>query len=69
MTKKQSVLNDYMQILKNSGYSTKFRSEILQSGLKDYNQILEDDKSGFKPMYRSKEWCKSARRMDKKKKK
>ena len=67
--KKQSILNDYMQILKNSGYSTKFRSEILQSGLKGYNKILEDDKSGLKPMYRSKEWCKSARRMDKKKKK
>ena len=57
-----------MQILKNSGYSTMFRSEILQSGLKGYNKILEDDKSGFKPIYRSKEWWKSAMRMEKKKK-
>ena len=54
MTKK-SILNDCMQILKNSGYSTKFRSEIFKSDLKGYNKILEDDKNGFKPMYRSKE--------------
>ena len=58
-----------MQILYFFGYSTHFISEILKSGLTSYNKILENDRSGFKPKYRSKEWCKSARRMNKKKKK
>ena len=47
-----------MQILKNSGYSAQFWSEILKGGIKGYNKILEDDRSGHKPMYRSKEWQK-----------
>ena len=52
-----------------NGYNAQFRSEILKGGFKVYNKILEDERSGVKPIYRSKEWCKSARRMDKKKKK
>ena len=41
----------------------------LTGGIKGYNKILEDERSGHKPIYRSKEWRKSARRMDKKRKK
>ena len=57
---KQKILNNYMQVLKNSGYNKEFRSKILKAGLKGYNKILDDDRSGLKPLYRSKEWCKSA---------
>ena len=45
------------------------RREVLDSGLKGYNKILEEHETGSKPMYRSKEWRKSARRMDKQRKK
>ena len=67
--KKQEILSEYMQLLKNSGYSTQFRKEILKSGIKGYNKILEDDKNQIKPIYISKEWEISARRMDRKTKK
>ena len=57
-----------MQTLKNSGYSETFRHEILMSGLNGYNKILEADRLGDKPLYRSKEWRKSSRWMESKRK-
>ena len=62
-------LNKFMQVMKNSGYSESFRAEVLQSGLRGYNKILEADKAGSRPMYRPKDWEVSSRRMDKQKKK
>ena len=54
-SRKQEILSDYMQMLKNSGYSVNFRKEILSSGLNGYNKILEADRSNQKPLYRPKE--------------
>ena len=61
---KQTILNRYMELLKNSGYDEKFRKEILQSGIAGYNKILEADWSGKRPMYRSKAWRQSAQGME-----
>jgi hypothetical protein len=55
--------------LKNSGYSHKFRTEILDSGLKAFEKMVEDDKNGVKPMFRSKEWNQDERNSLKEKKK
>ena len=66
---KQKHLNKYMQMLKNSGYDVKFRSEILESGLAGYRKILTADRSGQRPLYRPTEWCSAARRLDKLRKK
>ena len=60
-------LNNYMQLLKNSGYSQKFRLEILHSGL--YNKILKAERDGIRPVYRPKGWNESARWLDKRRKK
>ena len=68
-SKKQRILTDFMQILKNSGYTQTFRTEVLRSGIKGYNTILEQAKSGVKPIYRTKGWQSSARRMAKQSKK
>ena len=62
---KQKHLTKFMQILKNSGYDTKFRIEVLKSGLSGYNKILDADLSGERPLYRPKHWRTSSRRMDK----
>ena len=59
--RKQEILSDYMQMLKNSGYTVNFLREILSSGLNGYNKILEDDRSNKKPLYRPKEWKRSFR--------
>ena len=66
--RKQEILSDYMQVLKNSGYQNTFRKEILKAGLHGYNKILEADELGKKPLYRAKNWRKSSRWLDSKKK-
>ena len=49
-------LNEFMLKLKNSGYNQKFRMEILDSSLKAFQKMIDDDKNDVKPMYRSREW-------------
>ena len=41
-------------MLKNSGYTVNVRKEILLSGIKGYNKILEADRTKQKPLYRRK---------------
>ena len=49
--------------LKNSGYSEKFRKEILNSALNAFEKMLADDKAGVKPLYRSRTWnCEERKR-------
>ena len=55
--------------LKNSGYNVKFRKEILDSALKAYEKMKEDDKNNVKPMYRSRDWNHEERQLSKAKKK
>ena len=62
-------LNQFMLKLKNSGYNCKFRQEILDSGLKAFEKMTEDDKKGIKPMYRGREWNADERKKSKSKKK
>ena len=62
-------LNNFMQLLKNSGYDQSFRAEILKSGLQGYNKIVAADKEKRRPMYRTKQWKKSDRWLAKRRKK
>jgi hypothetical protein len=55
--------------LKNSGYNLKFRTEILDSALNAFQKMLEADKSGLRPMYRSRDWNTEERQNMKSKKK
>ena len=65
---KQEILTEFMQLMKNSGYCSKFRREVLQAGLTGYNKILTADKDGTKPLFRSREWRRSARGLEAQKK-
>ena len=49
-------LNLFMLKLRRSGYSQKFRKEIADSILKAYKKMVEEDISGTKPLYRSRDW-------------
>ena len=42
--------------LKNSGYGEKYRKEILDSALKGFNKMLEEDRNGTKPLFRNRSW-------------
>ena len=62
-------LNDFMVKLKNSGYSEKYRKEILDSACKGFEKMLEDDKKGVKPLFRNREWNKDEREENKRNRK
>ena len=49
-------LNDFMVKLKNSGYDKKYRIEVLDSAMKAFDKMKEDDKKNIKPLYRSRSW-------------
>ena len=54
-------LNNYTQLLKNSGYSKKFGLDLLRTKLQAYNRILEAERDGVRPVHRPKGWKESAR--------
>ena len=62
-------LDKFMLKVKNSGYNTKFRTEILDSILKAFEKMVDDDLKNIKPLYRSKNWNAEERAILKSKKK
>ena len=55
--------------MKNSGYSTQYRIQILDSAEKAFEKMIEDDKNGVKPLFRSRDWNKDERNQQKERKK
>ena len=49
-------LNNFMLKLKKSGHSVNFRKQILNSAFQAFQKMIEDDKSGTKPMFRARNW-------------
>jgi hypothetical protein len=45
-------LTDYMQVLTNSGYSERFRQEVLRSGEEAYRRLLKKEEEGERRLYR-----------------
>ena len=58
-------LNEFMLKLKNSGYPTKYRTEILESALVAYDKMVEADKDGTKPLFRDRNWNREQRNDEK----
>ena len=61
----KNYLNLFMLKLKKSGYTPKFRKEILNSILKAYKVMVKEDKNGTKPLYRSRDWNSEERSIQK----
>ena len=66
---KTKHVNAFMKKIQFSGYNKKFRYEVVNSAIKAYNKITEEDNSGSKPMYRPRDYQENERKEDKKKKK
>ena len=49
-------LNNLMVKVKNSGYSGKFRKEIIDSSLKAFDKMIEEDRNGTNPLFRNRAW-------------
>jgi len=66
---KATHVNEMMRKVQFSGYNKKFRYEIVNSAMKAYNKIVEEDCKGLKPMYRPRNFQESERKEGKKRKK
>ena len=62
-------LNNFMVVMKNSGYSANYRKQILDSSEKAFEKMVKDDQLGVKPLYRDKKWNKELRKTQKHEKK
>ena len=49
----QKHLDRFMLKLKNSGHSVQYRKQILDSAIKGFEKMLEEDKAGTKPLFRN----------------
>ena len=59
-------LTNFMLKMKNSGYSKKYRIEILDSALKAFKKMVDEDSNGVKPLFRNRNWNKENRQFEKK---
>ena len=55
--------------MKDSGYSAKFRREIIESGMKGYEKQVQQEREGIRPLHRPKGYMETERRKKKKVKK
>ena len=62
------VLTEYMTRMMIAGYPEKYRKDSLCRALRIYDKMVEDDLSGYRPLYRPKEYERIPRRMEKHKK-
>ena len=53
--------------LQYSGYDMKFRREVIDSGVKAYRKMIENDKQNVIPLYRTREWKRNNRENEKNK--
>ena len=58
-------VEDFVLRMRFSGYTKKFRYEVVDSALKAYRTIEDDDRSGERPMYRPKDWKRKEREKEK----
>ena len=49
-------LSKFMIKLKNSGYNSKFRAEVIDSSKKAFAVMISEDKKGIKPLFRDRNW-------------
>ena len=62
-------LNKFMIKMKKSGYNQKFRTEIVDSAMKAFDIMIENDRKGIKPLFRDRTWKSEERRTEKQNKK
>ena len=61
-------VTDYMMRMREAGYSQSYRRRVLMAAIKIYDQKMEDERRGVRPMFRPKTWKKEERRKEKEKK-
>ena len=62
-------ISDYMLRMKEAGYNEAYRKRILFAAIAIYDQKIDDDKRGTRPLFRPKSWKKEERKKEKEYKK
>ena len=62
-------VTEYMVRMKEAGYSEGYRRRVLMAAIKIYDQKIEDERKGVRPLFRPKTWNKEERRKEKETKK
>ena len=65
-TRTAQLLSKFSHRMEQSGYNERFRLNIFQSAFKNWDNRLEQDRTGKRPLHREKEWKREERRKDKK---
>ena len=54
-------VSNYIKKMQNSGFSEKYRLEIVKSAMKAFNKIKAEAEAGTKPMFRPRDWKRQER--------
>ena len=63
------VMEDFAKMMKRSGYSEKFRHEIISDAVKGHEKRIQQEKDGGRPLDRPREYQERERRKRKEEKK
>ena len=58
-------ITEYMVRMKEAGYSEGYRRRVLIAAIKIYDQKIEDERKGVRPLFRPKTWKKEERKQEK----
>ena len=62
---KAAHLEQFSLRMQYSGYDVKFRRQVIKSGIKAYRKMEKNDKEGYIPLHRTREWRKNDREKSK----
>ena len=68
-SEKAEMLTDFSARLRYSGYSERYRQQVIESVLAGWDKMVKEEEEGRRPINRPREWQADKRRMDKKVKK
>ena len=66
-SRKTELLSDCVLMMLLSGYRESYRASIIQSALVAWERLLEEDRTGERPLYRERGWRSKERNKDKNK--
>ena len=68
-SEKAEMLSDFSARLRFSGYSERYRQQVIRSVLSGWDKMVKEQEEGRRPINRAREWQADQRKMDKTKKK
>ena len=64
-SEKAEMLTDFSARLRYSGYSERYRQQVIESVLAGWDKMVKEEEEGRRPINRPREWQADKRRMDK----